>query len=264
MLHELSSLVQAGLTPQQALAAATSAPARAFRLADRGRIAKGYKADLLLVQGDAGSDVGARAPYRRSVEGRRRRQPAAQGAAGQGGGRAGAAHAAAAGAAGRWPHQPILSRQAGQPDRHRLGDRRSTNSSAASPASSSRCRTPAPTASVRWRSTPRWRPGFAYPWAGLAFMPGAQMMQPADLRGAKVLRFRVKGDGQPLQRRHPVERRDDPGQPAVRQASERVERGGAAVRWLQRHRLRRRDHDSVQRWTETGRLPASRSPMCGW
>jgi len=49
-LHrELELLVSAGLTPTQALAAATSVPARIFGLKDRGRIAPGLRADLLLV-----------------------------------------------------------------------------------------------------------------------------------------------------------------------------------------------------------------------
>ena len=39
------------------------------------------------------------------------------------------------------------------------------------------------------------QPGFVFPWAGVAFMPGAQPMQPADLSLAKVIRFRVRGDG---------------------------------------------------------------------
>lgn len=52
-LHlELAALVAAGLTPSAALVAATSAVARAFRLTDRGRIAPGQRADLLLVDGD--------------------------------------------------------------------------------------------------------------------------------------------------------------------------------------------------------------------
>lgn len=52
-LHqELQYLVQAGLTPIQALRAATLTPARRFGLADRGRIAEGLRADLLLVHGD--------------------------------------------------------------------------------------------------------------------------------------------------------------------------------------------------------------------
>jgi imidazolonepropionase-like amidohydrolase len=58
MHGELELLVGAGLTPVQALAAATSAPARAFRLTDRGRIATGLRADLLLVDGDPTRDVG--------------------------------------------------------------------------------------------------------------------------------------------------------------------------------------------------------------
>lgn len=55
--REMELLVEAGLTPQQALAAATSVPARAFRLDDRGRIAPGLRADLVLVGGDPLKDV---------------------------------------------------------------------------------------------------------------------------------------------------------------------------------------------------------------
>ncbi|MGC1376989.1 MAG: amidohydrolase family protein [Anaerolineales bacterium] len=52
-LHqELQLLVAAGLTPIEALRAATSTPARRFGLADRGRIAPGARADLLLLDGD--------------------------------------------------------------------------------------------------------------------------------------------------------------------------------------------------------------------
>jgi len=50
--HELQYLVQAGLTPTQALRTATAIPARRFGLTDRGRIAPGLRADLLLVDGD--------------------------------------------------------------------------------------------------------------------------------------------------------------------------------------------------------------------
>jgi len=57
-LHgELELLVDAGLTPVQALIAATSAPARAFRLTDRGRISLGLRADLVLVEGDPARDI---------------------------------------------------------------------------------------------------------------------------------------------------------------------------------------------------------------
>jgi imidazolonepropionase-like amidohydrolase len=50
--HELQLLVAAGLTPIEALRAATSTPARRFGLTDRGRIIPGARADLLLVDGD--------------------------------------------------------------------------------------------------------------------------------------------------------------------------------------------------------------------
>ncbi|MEU9186688.1 amidohydrolase family protein [Streptomyces sp. NPDC048484] len=50
--QELQYLVEAGLTPVQALRAATLTPARRFGLEDRGRIAEGLRADLLLVDGD--------------------------------------------------------------------------------------------------------------------------------------------------------------------------------------------------------------------
>ncbi|WP_210770790.1 amidohydrolase family protein [Qaidamihabitans albus] len=59
MHRELVLLTRAGLTSEEALAAATSVPARHFGLADRGRIAPGLRADLLLVDGDPTSDVTA-------------------------------------------------------------------------------------------------------------------------------------------------------------------------------------------------------------
>jgi imidazolonepropionase-like amidohydrolase len=57
--RELELLVKAGLTPIEALAAATSAPATQFRLSDRGRIEPGRRADLLLVKGDPTTDIKA-------------------------------------------------------------------------------------------------------------------------------------------------------------------------------------------------------------
>jgi imidazolonepropionase-like amidohydrolase len=58
-LHrELELLVQAGLTPTEALTAATSTPSDTFGLS-RGRIAPGQPADLLLVDGDPTTDIKA-------------------------------------------------------------------------------------------------------------------------------------------------------------------------------------------------------------
>ncbi|WP_232663320.1 amidohydrolase family protein [Pseudonocardia sp. TRM90224] len=59
MHRELQLLAQAGLTELEALAAATSVPARCFGLPDRGRIAPGLRADLLLVDGDPTNDINA-------------------------------------------------------------------------------------------------------------------------------------------------------------------------------------------------------------
>ncbi|MDX8050853.1 amidohydrolase family protein [Lentzea sp. BCCO 10_0798] len=73
--HELQYLVQAGLTPEQALRAATATTARRFALSDRGRIAEGLRADLLLVDGDPTTTISdtlnTRAVWRRGTRLRR-------------------------------------------------------------------------------------------------------------------------------------------------------------------------------------------------
>jgi imidazolonepropionase-like amidohydrolase len=59
-LHgELEMYVEDGLTPVEALTAATAAPAQAFHISDRGRIAPGLRADLLLVNGHPDEDIKA-------------------------------------------------------------------------------------------------------------------------------------------------------------------------------------------------------------
>jgi imidazolonepropionase-like amidohydrolase len=57
-LHqELDLLVEAGLTPLEALASTTSVAAQHFQLEDRGHIAVGKIADLVLVDGDPTDDI---------------------------------------------------------------------------------------------------------------------------------------------------------------------------------------------------------------
>jgi imidazolonepropionase-like amidohydrolase len=65
-LHrELTHLVAAGLSPAEAVVAATSAPAEVFKLTDRGRLVVGARADLLLVDGDPLVDITATQRIRR-------------------------------------------------------------------------------------------------------------------------------------------------------------------------------------------------------
>lgn len=57
-LHEeMALMMEAGLSPMDALKGATSLAARHFRLKDRGRIAVGVKADLVLLEGDPTKDI---------------------------------------------------------------------------------------------------------------------------------------------------------------------------------------------------------------
>lgn len=55
--HEMQLLVQAGMTPVEALQCATSKTARRFGLNDRGRIAEGARADFVLVEGDPTTNI---------------------------------------------------------------------------------------------------------------------------------------------------------------------------------------------------------------
>lgn len=55
--RELELMVQAGLTPLQALSVATRGAANLMHLSDRGVLAAGKRADLLLVQGDPSTDI---------------------------------------------------------------------------------------------------------------------------------------------------------------------------------------------------------------
>jgi len=90
--RELELLVRSGLTPQEAIASATSVPAAAFHFDDRGVIAPGKRADLVLVKGDPTQDILAtrdivsvwklgveddRASYRASIEKTKRGELAA-------------------------------------------------------------------------------------------------------------------------------------------------------------------------------------------
>jgi len=60
MHHELYLFVhKIGMTPAEALRSATSLTAKRFKFEDRGRLAEGLNADLLLVEGNPLEDIGA-------------------------------------------------------------------------------------------------------------------------------------------------------------------------------------------------------------
>lgn len=182
-LHgELALLVRAGLTSQQALSAATAVPARRFGLADRGRIAPGLRADLLLVEGDPLADITAtRAIAAVWKNGQRVERDAA----------AGAVAAAApmqtlvsdfdgdvvAAAFGSW--QPSTDRMAG----------------GSSDVAHELVRGGAQGTAGALRIHGEVRPGFAFPWAGMTWMPAAEPMQPVDMSAREALVFHVRGDG---------------------------------------------------------------------
>jgi imidazolonepropionase-like amidohydrolase len=193
MHHELLALTQAGLTPLQALAAATSVPAQAFRLPQRGRIVKGYKADLLLVEGDPVADIGA---TRRIVEVWKDGMPVTPLRAAQL--KAVAEETSARGGkALALPPEGRISQfspeRLGSP--FGMGWVASTDSFMGG-KSTAKLAFAESDGQQAAEVTASIRQGFAYPWAGIAFIPGQEPMQAADLSAAKVLRFRVRGDGQ--------------------------------------------------------------------
>jgi imidazolonepropionase-like amidohydrolase len=198
MHRELAALVEAGLTPGQALAAATSVPATVFKLGRRGRIDKGYKADLLLVDGNPTADILA---TRRIVEvwkdgesanglreGQRERVAKAAQAQGKGplalppGGRISQfseKHFASPFGMGWGPSTDSF-----------VGGK-STVALAAGQA--------LPDGQVPLAIAAQVAPGLPFAWAGVAFMPGPAPMQPVDLSAARMVRFKARGDGKTYQ-----------------------------------------------------------------
>lgn len=185
-LHrELELLVNAGLTPSEALAAGTSVPAKAFRLDDRGRIAVGKRADLVLVSGDPTKDITAtrdvaaiwkggvpfdRAAYAKKVE------------------TANAAYGAKPAAV-----------DGGLVSDFNDGTAKSsfgagwmiTEDNIAGGSSKAQMAVVDGALNVKGTIVGP----LPYAWAGVMFSPGPQMFAPADLTGKKELRFRAKGDG---------------------------------------------------------------------
>lgn len=181
--HELELLVRAGLSPAQALAAATALPARRFGIGDRGRIAAGLRADLVLVDGDPLADIGAtRAIAAVWKNGHRIQRDANVGVA----------------PAASVPAATLVSDFEGEGVTAAFGSWQPTTDQMAGGASvvaHGRVAGGAGRSRGALRVAGEVKPGFAYPWAGVMFFPAAQPMAPVDLSSRSELVFKVRGDG---------------------------------------------------------------------
>ncbi|HEX6053866.1 MAG TPA: amidohydrolase family protein [Gemmatimonadaceae bacterium] len=193
--RELELLVEAGLTPVEALRAATSVPARAFSLADRGRIAPGLRADLVLVNGDPTTDILATrdivAIWKRGLT------------IDRDGYRADVAKAAAAVASGAFPVPPgsesgdVSDFDAGQPTAKFGAGWFVTTDQLAGGKSVAAIKV----VSGGANNTPgaleiagTLDAGLPFGWSGVMFTPGQAPMSPVNLSSKKELRFFARAE----------------------------------------------------------------------
>jgi imidazolonepropionase-like amidohydrolase len=198
--RELELLVDAGLTPAEALAAATAVPAHHFRLGDRGRIARGMRADLLLVKGDPTRDIHAtraivglwkegrsidRNTYRKLVArqkdeaANRRNQPQPEGSAD-------GLVSDFEGPEGSAPKARFGIGWQESTDKY-VGGTSTVKYALAKGGANGSNDSLQITGTVADKAQPRW--------AGVLFCPGKTMMAPANLSSKKAISFWAKGDG---------------------------------------------------------------------
>lgn len=174
--RELELLVQAGLTPLEALTAATSTPAKLFALKDRGRIAPGLRADLVLVDGDPTKDITATRAIAMIWKG--------------------------GVALDRKPEAPAPA--AAKVD---IGDGTISTFDTDLKTAFGNGWAPSDDSMMGGKSKATLeviggalvvhsdiQPGFPFPWAGAMFFPGNPPMKPVDVSAKKSLSFRAKGD----------------------------------------------------------------------
>ncbi len=185
MHGELSLLVEAGLSPIAALAAATAEPARAFGLDDRGLVAPGLRADLLLVDGDPTRDI-TRTRHIVGIWKAGRRVERSQGDTAL----EGRVKAPDTEAFAQFD-QDILDAAFGfgwQPTTdERMGGTSTTSLTLVSPGS----RDTAGALLVKGAIGP----GFPFPWAGAMVFPGEQPMEMVDFSAKREVVFQARGDG---------------------------------------------------------------------
>jgi imidazolonepropionase-like amidohydrolase len=187
--RELELLVKAGLTRTAALSAATSAPARAFGLKDRGRIAAGLRADLVLVTGDPAADITATRDIVGIWKGGRRvERPAAPD---------GTAAPRAATETG------IVSTFEGSAVDAEFGAGWVVSTDSLMGGKSTATLTLIDGGARRSKGALEVAgtivPGSPYPWAGAMFSPGPAPMAAADLSRFTEIAFWTRGDGREYQ-----------------------------------------------------------------
>ncbi len=196
--RELELLVRAGLAPQEALASATSVPAGTFHLDDRGVIAPGKRADLVMVSGDPTENITAtrdiisvwklgvednRAGYRAEVE--KGKQQASQ--------------AAKASASAGSDMGLISNFEDGTPSAKFGTEWMFSTDSIAGGKSTGDMKVVEGGANGSKHSldiTGTIDPGLPYAWSGVMWAPGSQPFVPVDLSSKKQISFFTKGDGQ--------------------------------------------------------------------
>ena len=197
-LHrELELLVEAGLTPTEALAAATSVPAARFGLADRGRIAPKLRADLLLVMGDPTKNIkaarkivgvwkqGRRADRDAVLESVKKEQQQSA-VAKQSPPPAGSESGLVSDFEGKELTVAFGAGWMSSTDSYVGGSSRTEFKLTEGGANGSKG-SMLIAGEIEDRPQPRW--------AGAIFYPGAAPMSPVNLSGKKAVSFRVKGDG---------------------------------------------------------------------
>jgi imidazolonepropionase-like amidohydrolase len=186
--RELELLVSAGLSPTEALAAATATPARIFGLKDRGRIAVGLRSDLVLVKGDPTANVLATRDVQRvwklGQEAARPKAPPHTAAV--------AAPTAQAPASGEISgfEDGSFGVTFGSP----WTDSTDTLAGGKSIVKKEVVAGGANGSQKSLEISGEVRQGFAYPWSGVMFLPGATPMAPTDLSKFGGISFAAKGD----------------------------------------------------------------------
>jgi imidazolonepropionase-like amidohydrolase len=185
MHGELSLLVKAGLSPGEALKAATALPARIFGLNDRGHIAVGMRADLVLVSGNPTKNI----TDTRKIEfiwknGYRFNRVKTTEIAKQ------EAAVPTSALVSDFEQDKISSRYGSgwniSTDKQMSGESVATMRLVGEGANNSR---------GALEVTGEIKQGFAFPWAGVFFAPGEKSTQAVNYENATELVFWAKGDG---------------------------------------------------------------------